>query len=114
MIFFNCLFKKLSVTIPSITSESEDIDKSIVYMKDLKKRKKIYGICAECKKPGTGFAWCQPCNSKRFKENFENWTSIHNAGKVHKDFHSSNILYLGRTNPYIADLGMCQSANNEE
>ncbi|GBB90373.1 hypothetical protein RclHR1_01730021 [Rhizophagus clarus] len=37
---------------------------------------------------------------------------IHNAGKVHKDFHSGNILYR---NNYldISDLGMCQPANNE-
>src|SRR5437762_9179490 len=36
---------------------------------------------------------------------------IHNAGKVHKDFHSGNILF-GK-NPYISDLGMCQPANSE-
>src|SRR5256885_2070378 len=36
---------------------------------------------------------------------------IHNAGKVHKDFHSGNILF-GR-GAYISDLGMCQPANNE-
>jgi hypothetical protein len=24
---------------------------------------------------GTGIRWCQPCNAKRFKENFKNWTS---------------------------------------
>ncbi|RGB26902.1 kinase-like domain-containing protein [Rhizophagus diaphanus] len=35
---------------------------------------------------------------------------IHNAGKVHKDFHSGNILYSGSF-PYISDLGMCQPAN---
>ncbi|PKK69127.1 kinase-like protein [Rhizophagus irregularis] len=38
---------------------------------------------------------------------------IHNAGKIHKDFHSGNILYdMGY--PYISDLGMCQPANNEK
>ena len=36
---------------------------------------------------------------------------IHNAGKVHKDFHSGNILF--DNGPYISDLGMCQPANNE-
>ena len=35
---------------------------------------------------------------------------IHNAGKVHKDFHSGNILFTGY--PVIGDLGMCQPANN--
>jgi len=39
---------------------------------------------------------------------------IHNAGKVHKDFHSGNILFSLYNTPYISDLGMCQPANNEE
>jgi serine/threonine protein kinase len=38
---------------------------------------------------------------------------IHNAGKVHKDFHSGNILFSGMY-LFISDLGMCQPANNEE
>jgi serine/threonine protein kinase len=37
---------------------------------------------------------------------------IHNAGKVHKDFHSGNILF--KSYPLIGDLGMCQPANNEK
>jgi serine/threonine protein kinase len=36
---------------------------------------------------------------------------IHNTGKVHKDFHSGNILF--DYVPYISDLGMCQPANIE-
>ncbi|GBC25753.2 kinase-like domain-containing protein [Rhizophagus irregularis DAOM 181602=DAOM 197198] len=32
------------------TSESEE---SLVYMKDIEKRKKVYGICGECKEPVT-------------------------------------------------------------
>jgi serine/threonine protein kinase len=35
--------------------------------------------------------------------------SIHNAGKVHKDFHSGNILF--GNNVSISDLGMCQPAD---
>ncbi len=38
-------------------------------MKDLEKRKEVYGICGECHEPGTGYRWCKPCNAKRFKEN---------------------------------------------
>ncbi|UZN99955.1 uncharacterized protein OCT59_001214 [Rhizophagus irregularis] len=34
---------------------------------------------------------------------------IHNAEKVHKDFHSGNILFS--ISPFISDLGMCQPAN---
>ncbi|CAB4440009.1 unnamed protein product [Rhizophagus irregularis] len=44
-------------------------------MNDLEKRKQVYGICGECNEPGTGRNWCQPCNAKRFKDNFKNWTS---------------------------------------
>ena len=44
-------------------------------MGDLETRKKVYGICGECNEPGTGYRWCQPCNAKRSKENFKNWTS---------------------------------------
>ena len=37
---------------------------------------------------------------------------IHNAEKVHKDFHSGNILFNDKF-ALISDLGMCQPANNE-
>src|ERR1051325_7000370 len=47
----------------------------VVYMEDLEKRKEAYSICGECNEPGTGGHWCKPCNAKRFKENFKNWTS---------------------------------------
>src|SRR5437764_8165147 len=55
--------------------ESDEVDEKVVYMKDLEKRKEVYGICGECNEPGTGFKWCQPCNAKRLEENFKNWTS---------------------------------------
>ncbi|RIA90963.1 kinase-like domain-containing protein [Glomus cerebriforme] len=66
---------QLHVTIDSTTKLEDSTDKEVVYMSDLKKRKKVYGICKECNEPGTGEKWCRPCNSKRFKKNFENWTS---------------------------------------
>ncbi|CAI2166647.1 8495_t:CDS:2 [Funneliformis geosporum] len=37
---------------------------------------------------------------------------IHNVGKVHKDFHSGNILF--NSIPYISDLGMCQPVNESK
>ena len=37
---------------------------------------------------------------------------IHNAEKVHKDFHSGNILF--NNGPFISDLGMCQPANKNK
>ncbi|RGB43384.1 kinase-like domain-containing protein [Rhizophagus diaphanus] len=68
---------QLHVTIPTIDStiESENVDESVVYIGDLEKRKQAYGICGECKEPGTGEKWCQSCNARRFKDNFKNWTS---------------------------------------
>ena len=41
---------------------------------------------------------------------------IHNAGKIHKDLHSGNVLFAvnpssKRFFPLISDLGMCQPAN---
>ncbi|CAB4414721.1 unnamed protein product [Rhizophagus irregularis] len=65
------------VTVSSINSvtKSEEIDDSVIYMDDIEKRKEVYGICGECNEPGTGEKWCQPCNAKRFEENFKNWTS---------------------------------------
>ncbi|CAB4444208.1 unnamed protein product [Rhizophagus irregularis] len=43
------------------------------------------------------------------QNNKEGLLDIHNAEKVHKDFHSGNILF--KNVPYISDLGMCQPAN---
>ena len=40
----------------------------------------------------------------------EGLLDIHNSGKVHKDFHSGNILH-GKGFPVISDLGMCKPAN---
>ncbi|CAB4431340.1 unnamed protein product [Rhizophagus irregularis] len=62
-------------TIDSTTELIEESNKKVVYMNDLEKRKQAYGICGECNEPGTGVEWCQPCNAKRFKDNFKNWTS---------------------------------------
>ncbi|PKY43910.1 hypothetical protein RhiirA4_399314, partial [Rhizophagus irregularis] len=65
---------QLNVIISPLEGINETGSK-IILMEDLEKRKQIYGICGECNEPGTGRRWCQSCNSKRFKENFKNWTS---------------------------------------
>src|SRR4051794_21910115 len=31
--------------------------------------------CVKCKQICTWMNWCQSCNSKRFQQNFDNWTS---------------------------------------
>ena len=74
--------------------------------------------------------YCNDGNLRNYLNNFKIYTGytskinillqiasglldIHNAGKVHKDFHSGNILFRSY-NSYIGDLGMCQPANNKE
>ena len=34
-----------------------------------------HGLCDECSQPNTGYKWCQSCNSKRFQQEFNKWTS---------------------------------------
>jgi hypothetical protein len=72
------LKKHVTISTSSTTESAEETDERIVYMKDLEKRKQVYGICGKCNEPGTGEKWCQPCNAKRFKDNFKNWTSGNN------------------------------------
>src|SRR5205823_4150928 len=31
--------------------------------------------CLDCKRPEIDYNWCQNCNSKRFQQNFDKWTS---------------------------------------
>ena len=50
------------------------IDK-LIPNEELKQRYKRFGFCKECKQPNTDYYWCQSCNSKRFQQNFQNWTS---------------------------------------
>jgi hypothetical protein len=34
-----------------------------------------YESCSDCSLPNTGDDWCQDCNSKRFQQDFDKWTS---------------------------------------
>jgi hypothetical protein len=37
--------------------------------------KQTYGLCPECNQQNVDNNWCKECNSKRFQQNFGNWTS---------------------------------------
>jgi len=50
------------------------IDK-LIPNEELKQCYIVYGLCKGCKQPNTGYSWCQSCNSRRFQQNFKNWTS---------------------------------------
>ncbi len=34
-----------------------------------------YELCLDCNQPNTFWDWCKDCNSKRFQNDFKNWTS---------------------------------------
>ena len=34
-----------------------------------------FGLCPECNQPNTFDNWCKECYSKKFQQNFGNWTS---------------------------------------
>lgn len=36
---------------------------------------KKYGLCTDCKQPNTHWYWCRNCNSNRFQQDFDKWTS---------------------------------------
>src|SRR6185436_5571316 len=36
-----------------------------------------YELCPDCNRPNTYSDWCQNCNSKRFRQDFNTWTSGH-------------------------------------
>ena len=42
---------------------------------------KKFGLCPECNQPNTDNNWCKECYSKKFQQNFGNWTS----GNYHID-----------------------------
>ena len=60
------------------TEEQKLLIDKLILNEELKERYKENGLCKECKQPNTDYTdwkWCQPCNSKHFQQNFENWTS---------------------------------------
>src|SRR5579859_5883549 len=36
---------------------------------------KKFGLCPECNQPNTWNNWCKECYSKKFQQDFDNWTS---------------------------------------
>ena len=59
----------------SLTEEQKLLIDKLIPNEELKQRYKSHVLCKGCKQPNTGDEWCQSCNSKRFQQNFKNWTS---------------------------------------
>ena len=69
---------------------SENIENTLSgYEEDILNQE--YGLCSDCNEPNSFISWCQNCNSKRFQQDFNKWTSgnkfidkfIHDAQKEH-------------------------------
>src|SRR5436305_15306703 len=63
----------------NLTSEQKSLIDELIPNEELRERCKKYGLCEECSQPNTGlygiYLWCQSCNSKHFKQDFNKWTS---------------------------------------
>ncbi|KLL04300.1 MAG: hypothetical protein MRECE_1c133 [Mycoplasmataceae bacterium CE_OT135] len=55
--------------------DSEWINNYKEHYHSLKEKFEKYGLCQECQQFNTGENWCQLCNIKHLKKEFENWTS---------------------------------------
>ena len=58
-----------------LTEEQKSLIDELIPNEELRKRYKKYGLCKECNQPNIGNYWCQSCNSKHFKQDFNKWTS---------------------------------------
>ena len=59
----------------NLSEEQKLLIDKLIPNEELKQRYKQYGLCKGCKQPYTSDDWCQPCNSRRFQQNFKNWNS---------------------------------------
>ncbi len=59
----------------TLTKEQELLVDNLILNKEINERYKTYGLCKGCKQPRSSNNWCRPCASKRFQQDFKNWTS---------------------------------------
>src|ERR1044071_9110340 len=70
--------EKYAVEFPfynALTEEQKSLVDELIPNEELRERYKKHGLCNECSQPNTSFNWCQSCNSKRFQQEFNKWTS---------------------------------------
>jgi hypothetical protein len=58
-----------------LTKKQNSLIDELIPNEELRERYKKYGLCKECNQLNTGGSWCQSCNSKHFKQDFNKWTS---------------------------------------
>src|ERR1043165_6646048 len=63
----------------NLTEEQKSLIDELIPNEELREQYKNYALCKECSQPNTGYnysnPWCQSCNSKRFQNDFNKWTS---------------------------------------
>src|SRR3954454_18436871 len=72
---FNHSYNTSHNTFNKLTQEQKSLIDELILHEELRERYKKYGLCEECNQPNTGRSWCQSCNSKRFRQDFDKWTS---------------------------------------
>ncbi|RGB39595.1 kinase-like domain-containing protein [Rhizophagus diaphanus] len=58
-----------------LTEEQKSLVDKLITDKELKEHYKKNGLCENCKQPKTSYNYCQLCESQRFQQNFQCWTS---------------------------------------
>ncbi|CAG8587753.1 9355_t:CDS:2 [Ambispora gerdemannii] len=97
----------------SISEESGDeLDPVILQPEFLPETRIIHKKCFDCRKFMTNFAWCQPCETTWFKENYSRWTtgsSVADTFGISKDTDGCFIFVMrfyenGDLNQYIENV----------
>ncbi|SRR6266542_982404 len=63
-----------------LTPEQKKLIDKLIPNEKLKERYMYYGLCEVCGQPYTNggvmiLSWCQSCNSKRYRQDFDKWSS---------------------------------------
>ena len=69
---FSLFLKKLKFICPKTLKDMDDDNFDMFEFIRLNQK---FGLCPECNQPNTWDNWCKECYSKKFQQNFCNWTS---------------------------------------
>jgi hypothetical protein len=66
--------KNANITVNNESKNSGNLNKDLDLYEQMLSYK-AFGLCPKCNKPNSHYYWCKECYSKKFKQNFSNWTS---------------------------------------
>jgi hypothetical protein len=96
----------MSVKFVNYKNNSENVTQKIniglkknykLYLRQKRNFKYFFNMvdnCPDCKRPNTSYNWCQNCNSQRFQQDFDKWTS----GNKYIDKFIQDVQLNARTN----------------